>query len=921
MKKSYLFVFIICTFCLSITSCSNRKEGVNPEAKKGVIDLSGIDFCNNEKINLSGEWEFYWKKLYTPLDFDNELIANKEFNKVPLNWDKYEGSKHFGFATYRLKIITKNNVDCYGIKLPVIYTSYNIWINDKKMISNGLVGNSKVTSKPRENTDEIFFSIDKDFFYLTIQVSNYSDISNGICFPIMLGTAKEIAIIKRNKNLKEGIILGSIIIMALYHFGLFIQRKNNKSTIYFSLFCLFLAIRVILVGEHYFSDLFPDINYQFQKKIEFIVAYLGLLTFILFFQSEFYKEVNKNITKTINIIILLLSSFVILFPLAIYVRFLFIYQILAVLTGIYFLGILFIAIFNKNKKAGIFTVGILFLFFTFILEIMHINFLINGFYLMPVGVCMFIFVQSYLLSISFSDSFREKEKLAKKLQNSNKILESKVKARTIELEKANLAKTDFFVNIAHETRTPLTLISNYIEKISGKYSNDKEVDIVKFHIRQLTRNTVNFLDFEALQKGKIIYNHNQRANISEILRIQMEIFKEYARLSKVLIKCDIEQNLAVKIDPVAIERILNNLAQNAIKYSRNRTSDFKPEINIELNEINNNTVRLQVKDNGIGIAPEKIPHIFDPYYQVCNEKSNIQGIGMGLNIVKKVVDSFNGSIEVSSIPNTGTTFCITFKKLMEYEQSDYIEQLNTQNIVGRTFFNIKPYIIENFTVEYIKGRNNIFIIEDNEEMLLYLAENLKNKYNIFYAINGQDALKKIDDYPIIDLILSDIMMDKMNGYDFYENLRKKKDYTYTPFIFITARTVKNEKIQSLKDGALDYINKPFAIDELKAKIDSIINNTEAQKSKNINEFESRILNSLNNKENKKLNSNKIISIIDKKSLSTREKEVLLLLKEGYKNQEICDQLYISLSTVKKHIQNIYKKCNVTNRHDLLQLVS
>ncbi len=907
-------------FNISITSCSNTRKDDTPEAKNGVIDLSGIDFNNEKKINLSGEWEFYWKQLYTPLDFENELIANKEFNIVPLDWDKYDGSKHFGYATYRLKIITKKNNDSYGLKLPVIFTSYNIWIDDKKIISNGIVGNSKNSSKPRESHEEIYFNIYKDFFYLTIQVGNYSDIANGICFPITLGSAKQIKKKTERTKMVEGMILGVILIMALYHLGLFLQRRNNKSTLYFSLFCFCLALRVILVGEHYFSDLFPDVNYQFQKKLEFLGGYLGLFTFSLFFHSEFYKEVNKIIITCLKTINLLFSAFVIFLPISIYARSLFSFQIFVVVSALYYLGILSVGIYNNNKKAKIFGFGLLLLFSAFLMEFMHVSFRINGFYFMPVGVCLFIFAQAFMLSISFSDSFKEKEKLAKKLKNSNNILESKVKARTLELEKANNAKTDFFVNIAHETRTPLTLISNYIDQISEKHPTDKKIDIVKFHIKKLTRNMINFLDFESLQKGKILYNHNQIIDISEIVRIQMDFFNEYARISNILINCSIEKNLAIKIDPVAVERIINNLAQNAIKYCKEKTHDFQPEINIELKRINN-TIKLNIVDNGIGIESERIPYIFDPYYQICNEKRNTQGIGMGLNIVKKIVDSFDGSIKVSSIPNNGATFSITFNQPIEYDKLVQINQIDNPTIVGRTFFNIKPYIIDDFTVDYIEGRKNIFIIEDNEEMLLYLAENLKNNYNIFYAENGLDALKKLDDYPIIDLILSDIMMDKMNGYDFYEILRKKDDYTYTPFIFITARTVKNEKIQSLKDGALDYINKPFAIDVLKAKIDSIVTNTEAQKSKNMNEFESRILNSLRCEENASLNSNKkILNIVDDKHLSTREKEVLLLLKEGHKNQEICDQLYISLSTVKKHIQNIYKKCNVTNRHDLLQLV-
>ena len=198
------------------------------------------------------------------------------------------------------------------------------------------------------------------------------------------------------------------------------------------------------------------------------------------------------------------------------------------------------------------------------------------------------------------------------------------------LDKANLIKTHeqrttFFTNIAHETKTPLSLIKNYFSDYLKTVPITKELIIIKQNIDKLSRNLLNFLDTEKLNKMMDIYDHDQIIDLSNILKQMMSLFQPFALKKNIKIKSNIQENLFIKINPYAIDRILNNLIDNAIKYSK----DTDGHINMVLKSIADNNI-MEISDTGIGISEDQIPFIFSPYYQILHKKQNIQGVGLGL---------------------------------------------------------------------------------------------------------------------------------------------------------------------------------------------------------------------------------------------------------------------------------------------------
>jgi len=532
--------------------------------------------------------------------------------------------------------------------------------------------------------------------------------------------------------------------------------------------------------------------------------------------------------------------------------------------------------------------------------IFNINFFLRNNYIF-VGLTAMIF--AYALSKRFNNEFKELVEL-------KNALEEKVRERTRELleakekiEKQSELKSNFFINLSHEIKTPLTLIDNYFNKHIEEIGESDAIKIVKSNINKLKKDIINIFDIEKINKGKVLYFHDKTINASLFIEKQLIMFKEIAEEKKIKISSSLADNIFIKIDPYALDRIINNLLDNAIKYT-----DENGEIKIILKK-NNDNIEFVVEDNGCGIPDEFKEYIFDPYYQITSKKSNLQGIGMGLAIVKSIIDELNGEIYLESSVGKGTKITIKLNDNINYLDSEVIDSFNYY----------KPTAIDEKTIqineEFMNSKKTILIVEDNIQMLNYLYSVLKTDLNIYYSKNGKEALQKLNWIPKPDIILSDIMMDEMDGYEFYDNIKNIENFKDIPFLFLTAKTEENEKIAGLTKGAIDYITKPFNIDELKAKINSILANRGLFKESNTIEFKNKLSNFLDKDENK----NKIYETMLKYNINNIELKIIELLMDGAEYKEISDAVDVSLSSIKRRIHEIYKKLGIQNKIELIKL--
>ena len=414
---------------------------------------------------------------------------------------------------------------------------------------------------------------------------------------------------------------------------------------------------------------------------------------------------------------------------------------------------------------------------------------------------------------------------------------------------------------------------------------------------------INYFDMYKINKGESIYIHDQLADFSKNLETNLMLFKSWAKQKNIQIKEKIESGIIVNADPEAINRIINNLLDNAIKYTKEDGM-----IEVELGQ-DTNSVFFQVKDNGRGISEEFQKHIFEPYYQVNHPKSNAQGIGLGLSIVKITVEELLGKIELKCTAGLGTIFRVIFP-IRKSEQANTLHKKLINGFHHKKNVSIKE---ENYNSHF----HSILLVEDNVDLIKLMNNKLGEQYNVFTATNGIEAINKLKAIPIPDIIVSDIMMDDMDGYELIKALSSQDAYKHIPFIFITAKTTAEEKMKGLRLGAIDFISKPFKVSELAEKINSILSNFDFQKQALIDHAS----NSIRNGHQSKTKNGKELSLEEKckkLKLSDREAEIIELTIQGNSVKESADVLFIAPSTAAKHLANVYKKLNVKSKMELMK---
>lgn len=493
----------------------------------------------------------------------------------------------------------------------------------------------------------------------------------------------------------------------------------------------------------------------------------------------------------------------------------------------------------------------------------------------------------------------------RELQKMNSELIFKVNERTSELELANEQRTNAFINLAHDLKTPLTLINNYLEDYAKEVPPSPSLNIVQLNIEKLTRNIVNFFDSERIKKGVIIYDHQQISNFSVILNDNIALFQKYSVKKHIEITASIEEDIFITADPESLNRIVNNLIENAIKYTEDGG-----KIIVVLASANGKII-FSVKDTGLGIPADLHTKIFDPYYQINSQKANFQGMGLGLSITKRIIDSLDGEVKINSNPNLrkGTEIII---ELNQYKPTgdEIIPVFKNENKIHEE---IVPLLAKDEI--YSQDLPTILVVEDNVQLLNLIWDKFRHRYNIYIALSGNEAIEKLKSIMYLDLIISDVMMDNGNGFEFYKNVSQQKRFKHIPFIFLTAKT--EDKLQGLELGAVDYIYKPFKTNELIGKIDSILKNISEQ----INAFSNTIHRSIVSRNEPEpptvSNQDRFEENCIKYGLTLQERKIIPLVAKGQTNKEIAEALFISDKTVKTHLQNIFEKVKAAGKVDLL----
>lgn len=411
------------------------------------------------------------------------------------------------------------------------------------------------------------------------------------------------------------------------------------------------------------------------------------------------------------------------------------------------------------------------------------------------------------------------EERTKELNLKNTLLEQ----QTQELERMNGFRTKLFMDISHELRTPITLVSGPLQSLLEKDNIDSDTE---YQLQVALRNSdrlkqlvEQIISINRLEAGQLVL-HISKIDITKKVSYFISSFQSLLDYKNISLKYTIPDDpIKLYVDEDKLETIINNLISNSLKFTPENG-----EVSISLTELKEG-IEITISDTGIGIAPDKLPTIFERYQtSASNDSDYREGLGVGLAITKEYIQLHRGTISVKSTPGEGTTFTVYLKKGMAHFSKESINCSSNNTISNQDKALSKPITFKNKPAKKLFKQNGplILVVEDNQDMANYIQDILINEgYKVAHAKHGKAALTLLDSLRP-DLIISDIMMPVMNGMEFLKNLRAIDSYSSTPTIFLSARSDIEGRIESFRLGVNDYLIKPFNIQELTCRIENLL---------------------------------------------------------------------------------------------------
>ncbi|MEX2231300.1 MAG: two-component regulator propeller domain-containing protein [Cyclobacteriaceae bacterium] len=392
----------------------------------------------------------------------------------------------------------------------------------------------------------------------------------------------------------------------------------------------------------------------------------------------------------------------------------------------------------------------------------------------------------------------------------------KLKHRAEHLSELDNLKSRFFVNISHEFRTPITLILGPLKDIYNGTSKEDPRTILGPVIRngqRLLQLINQLLDLSKIEAGKM----QLQTHPTDLVHLLKDIASSYESLAtdkkiKYFFYPEL-QELTVYLDVEKIEKVIHNILSNAFKFT-----SVGGEVILYLKVDGKNAV-ISVKDTGIGIPADQLEKVFDRFYQVDSSQTRgYEGTGLGMALAKELVELHRGKISVESKAGKGAIFIVSIPLGKDHlHKSEILDQVlkikatsDHKNIVENADAPTTGPEITTVSVEHPV----LLIVEDNADMRHYIRKTLSEYYHILEAANGKEGFKKAEEI-LPDLIISDVMMPEMDGYQLCERTKKSELTSHIPVILLTAKADRESKLAGLGIGADDYLAKPFDADELK----------------------------------------------------------------------------------------------------------
>ncbi|WCL48624.1 SpoIIE family protein phosphatase [Leptospira sp. GIMC2001] len=782
----------------------------------GQSDESKIEW-NPEKnpvISLDGNWDFYWNEWLEPSKTPSNISWKMD---IPGTWNStledHGIDSALGYGTFRILVNSDTLIEDGAIRLPdVASAGIFIW-NGRELHRNGNPSISPDEHRAKFQVSTHPIVIQKGINELLIQVSNYSYHKGGIWEPIKIGKRIELSRKQFMVSSRELFLSGSIFIMAFYHFGIFFLRSRDKSSLWFALFCLLISLRILVTGERVLFQLIPEFSWYGGLVIEYSGFYLAPAFFLFFIYELFPDFVPKKIFQIVGGIFVIFESFIFLLPTTVFPSlniYFYVYLGLSILLGIY---VTVRAVLNRKDGSIIFAFGFIVLVLCTINDSLNAEDVIYTFHSLSIGLFLFIFSQSFLLSKKFSQAFDEVEKMSIKLMTLDKL------------------KDEFLANTTHELKTPLNGIIGLAESVSLGSAGAippgarDDLEMIVYSGKRLSHLVDDILDFSKMKNSGIELNTSP-TDLQSMMEIVLATSKSILGQKDITLSNQIPKDFPlIEADENRLQQILTNLIGNAIKFTEHGSVLMQAELD------SSKFAKISIKDTGIGIPKDKQKDIFISFEQVDSSISRrYGGTGLGLTISKQLVELHGGTIGVESEPTKGSCFYFTIpisenqNREMSINSSKKNIWMSKSNDEVNLPTSIEPVAIGNSGAIVPSSKAAMILIVDDEPVNRKVLRNYMNleNYQIREAQNGLEAIHSIQADGPPDLILLDVMMPGMSGYEVAHFLREKYSLHELPILILTAKNQISDVIAGLEAGANDYLSKPFDKRELITRVRNLL---------------------------------------------------------------------------------------------------
>lgn len=762
--RTHLFLYLL-VLSLSIDLSSQSSAIDDP------MDLRNHDFDTDPIISLDGQWSYADSCLY-PSECNPTIsvdVPNVRLDEM--------GFPSFGYGTFYLEFIVDHELPLM-LKVFDQFSAYEVYVNGELIGNVGVSGPDKESTTPgRQMLYLPLHDLSSDTVRLAIAISNFSHHKRGVGGKVLLGLEKAVLHQKFLDDSYDMFLTGFLILATFFFLGLFFNGRQDYAILYFALFTLVYAYRIVGWHNYVLHDMI-NIPYRLGLIFEYSTFYLSGAFFAMYLEKLFPHEAPKVLTR-IFAYLSIAWTFSTLLPVQILTQFNIPYLYI-LLVGIFLMvGILIKAVLNKRPGArySLYSVmGVLAVFIFKSLNYLHVveeNRLVS-----IAGELIFFIFQALILSRIFTENWRQAK---------------------LEAEQLAVAKSDFLSVMSHEIRTPLNAVIGTAYHLMESDPKPDQVDDLK-RLRNSSENLLslinNVLDYNKIESGKIELDQSF-VSLKSYCETQVSLLQPLADQKGIVLKLMCDQDLPeqVCIDRTRVGQVLTNLIGNAIKF----TSEGHVILRVALLRESDVDIdmRLEVEDTGNGIAAKDIQKIFGAFEQSNNSLTReYGGVGLGLAISKKLIELMGSTIEIKSEPGIGSkfSFVLTCQKMDEVK-------LQVQSKEPVDLSSLK-----------------VLLVEDNEMNVLIAKRQLEKRgIQVVVASSGAEALAQVGKESF-DLILMDLQMPVMDGFE--ATLKLREMGFDKPIIALTAASVSPKE---LKEKHLDgMLPKPFSPDDLIAKLKEFV---------------------------------------------------------------------------------------------------